>query len=370
MEKLIIAEQTCLLEEKFSKNGVQKNVHVVVKNTPFTITLALLDKQSINFNQFSADVQLVYDCPTLKEVDFVKLKPMEFKLKPSDEGDQLAVELRIKVLTSQLEDMFFRVRMAVIDPRTQQEVSPQYIVFSHPIRVVSKPDQVKKKIKKRKRAPTDNLMDTLTRIEAQQKEQQRLLKKLCLPSSGSSGSSGVQNEIGGDSHDGFHKAFSDFLAAFTHVSAGEEAYKVHTNAQDAQTMCEILDLIRAELKRTGHYAHTAPTGESPPHPAALIPPATSLPLLSPSLSPTLSVPPPRSQSLTPLSPPISPLCIPSHSQPPPAPYYREKMDANSLEGELFSNNCSMSHHSGMIQGIGDGYSFVPFQDLSTMFASQ
>jgi hypothetical protein len=82
--------------------------------------------------------------------------------------------------------MFFRVRIAVIDPRTQQEVSPQYIVLSHPIRVVSKPDQVKKKIKKRKRAPTDNLMDTLTRIEAQQKEQQRLLKKLCLPSSGPS----------------------------------------------------------------------------------------------------------------------------------------------------------------------------------------
>jgi hypothetical protein len=89
-QKLVIAEQTCLLEEKFSKNGVQKNVHVVVKNTPFTITLVLLDKQSINFNQFSADVQLVYDCSTLKEVDFVKLKPMEFKLKPSDEGDQLA----------------------------------------------------------------------------------------------------------------------------------------------------------------------------------------------------------------------------------------------------------------------------------------
>lgn len=68
---------------------MQKNVHVVVKNTPFTINVVVMDK-SINFNQFSADVQLVYDCPTLKEVDFVKLKPMEFKLKPSEEGDQLA----------------------------------------------------------------------------------------------------------------------------------------------------------------------------------------------------------------------------------------------------------------------------------------
>lgn len=153
---------------------------MVVKNTPFSITLMLLDQQALNFNQVTADVQLVYDCATLKEVDFVKLKPMDFKLKPSDDGDQLSVEIRIKVLTSQLEDMFFRVRIALIDPRTMQELSPLFIVLSHPIRVVSKPDQVKKKIKKRKRAPTDNLMDTLTRIEVQQKEQQRLLKKLCV----------------------------------------------------------------------------------------------------------------------------------------------------------------------------------------------
>ena len=76
--------------------------------------------------------------------------------------------------------MFFRVRIALIDPHTLQELSPNFMVLSHPIRVVSKPDQVKKKIKKRKRAPTDNLMDTLSRIEAQQKEQQRLLKKLCI----------------------------------------------------------------------------------------------------------------------------------------------------------------------------------------------
>lgn len=152
---------------------------MVVKNTPFTITLQLMDP-SLKFTQVTADVQLVYDCPTLKEVDFVKLKPMDFKLKPNEEGDQLIAEIRIKVLTSQLEDMFFRVRMALLDPRNNQEISPALTVLSDPIRVVSKPDQVKKKIKKRKRAPTDNLMDTLARIEVQQKEQQRLLKRLCV----------------------------------------------------------------------------------------------------------------------------------------------------------------------------------------------
>jgi hypothetical protein len=163
--------------------------------------------------------------------------------------------------------------------------------------------------------------------------------------------------------------------------------QVHTNSQDAQTMCEILDLIRAELKRTGHYAHASPPEDSPPHPAALIPPAslippaTTLPLLSPSS----------------LSPSLSPSIVVPHSQPLPTHYYREKIDANSLEGELFSNcgilspflflflllalssiflslyiltKKGMSQHTGMVQGLDGNYSFVPFQDLSSMFASQ
>jgi hypothetical protein len=261
MEKLVIIEQTCLLEEKFSKNGVQKNVHVVVKNNPFMVTLALMDKH-INFHRVSVDVQLVYDCSSLKEVDFVKLKPMDFKTKPNDEGDQLSVEIRIKVLTSQLEDMFFRVKITLVDPRTHKEL-PNLSAITHPIRVVSKPDQVKKKVKKRKRAPTDNLMDMLGRIEAQQREQQRMLKKLCVvPASPATGL--VDSNTGAD---GFHLAFTEFLAAFKQIAAVDDgSYKVNTSTQDAQTMCEILDLIRMELKKSVH-SFTSPL--SPPHPAAM-----------------------------------------------------------------------------------------------------
>lgn len=263
MEKLVILEQTCLLEEKFSKNGVQKNVHVVVKNNPFVVTLALVDKH-INFHRVSVDVQLVYDCASLKEVDFVKLKPMDFKTKPNDEGDQLSVEIRIKVLTSQLEDMFFRVKITLVDPRTHKEL-PHLSAITHPIRVVSKPDQVKKKVKKRKRAPTDNLMDMLGRIEAQQREQQRMLKKLCVVPAGA-----APGFVDGNVVDGFHMAFTEFLAAFKQI-ADDSSYKVNTSAQDAQTMCEILDLIRVELKRSMQGLPSAP-----PHPAALatIPSAT------------------------------------------------------------------------------------------------
>lgn len=270
MEKIAITEQTCLLEEKFSKNGVQKNVHVVVKNNPFVLTIALLDKQ-LNFNEMSADIQLVYDCASLKEVDFVKLKPMDFKAKANEEGDQLGIEIRIKVLTSQLEDMFFRVKVTLVDSRTHKEIS-HLMVLSHPIRVVSKPDQVKKKIKKRKRAPTDNLMDTLHRIEVQQKEQQRLLKRLCVNPTTTDAPGDNAGESSQDLPvDGFHVAFTEFLAAFKQLSSFDDgSYKVNTSTQDAQTMCEILDLIRAELSKPNR----AP--DSPPRPAAI----TSIPCSS------------------------------------------------------------------------------------------
>eukprot|EP01112_Ceratiomyxa_fruticulosa_P015965 TRINITY_DN4784_c0_g1_i1.p1 TRINITY_DN4784_c0_g1~~TRINITY_DN4784_c0_g1_i1.p1 ORF type:complete len:479 (+),score=109.69 TRINITY_DN4784_c0_g1_i1:534-1970(+) len=287
-KRLAITQQTCLVEEKFSKNGIQKNVHVVVKNNPFLLTLQLLDK-SITFHQLSTEVQLVYDCQSLKEVDFVKLKPLEVKTRPNEEGDQLTVELRIKVLTSQLEDMFFRVKVKLVDPRTRKEY-PQYIAVTDPIRVVSKPDQVRKKVKKRKRAPTDSLMDTLQRLEQQQREQQQMIKKLChctmnASNPGSSLNSSLtglktksenneengNNNNNGDSsgtegkpeapsnhsnthRDEFQQAFMDFISAFkllqTQENSDGNSAKINTSATDAQTMGEVLDIVRTELKRT------------------------------------------------------------------------------------------------------------------------
>jgi len=280
-QKLIITQQTCLVEEKFSKNGVQKDVHVVVKNNPFVINLALLDKQ-FNFHNLSTEIQLVYDCPTLKEVDFVKLKPLECKMRPNEEGDQLTVEIRIKVLTSQLEDMFFRVVLKLVDPRTRKDYS-QLVVLSHPIRVVSKPDQVKKKIKKRKRAPTDSLLDSIGRIEYQQREQQRLLKRLCraefgpdavspdmpsdyapLPHPSPADDEDSSEEVVAEEKDDFRSAFSDFLVAFKQlqsIDTSDGSYKINTSAQDAQTMCEILELIRTEMKQGKQEGE--PTADEP-----------------------------------------------------------------------------------------------------------
>eukprot|EP01132_Coremiostelium_polycephalum_P011332 gene11332-13876_t len=290
-KRISITQQTCLVEEKFSKNGVQKNVHVVVKNNPFLLTLSLLDS-SLNFHQLSPEVQLVYDSESLKEVDSATVKPLEYKTRANEEGDQLTVELRIKVLSSQLEDMLFRAKVKIVDPRTRKELHGLTVV-THPIRVVSKPDQVKKKAKKRKRAPTDSLMDTLNRIEHQQKEQQRLLKKLCFfdkenlmlnptttttTTTTSDGSPKIENDkkqnesenVGSTSEDDvsksvvvpekdeFQKAFKEFIGAFKQLQCldpdgADGAFKINTCANDAQTMCEILELVKEELRKDDQY---------------------------------------------------------------------------------------------------------------------
>jgi len=356
MEKLVITEQTSLLEEKFSKNGVQKNVHVVVKNNPFIVTLVVLDKH-INFNQVATDIQLVYDCASLKEVDFVKLKPMDFKVKCNEEGDQLTVELRIKVLTSQLEDMFFRVKIALVDPHTQKEI-PHCMVLTHPIRVVSKPDQVKKKIKKRKRAPTDNLMDTLNRIEVQQKEQQRLLKRLCVADTRDGSASGMRPLQTESAHDvpvdAFHTAFVEFLAAFKQMTSVEDcSYKVNTSAQDAQIMCEILDLVRIELKKAGH-SHTP--DDYPPHPAQ----SASIPCAEPGHCPQVC------------SCASCPYRDCAKAAPPPIfPIVPEEALDNTCEISL--NQC-MQLPNPLVHGDTVGqmaqFNFGSFSDISSLFAVQ
>jgi len=151
--QLVFPRQNALFGDKLFRNGIQYVVHVAVKNQPFIVTLSLPESsgmdsennQSIDFKRMAVEAKLLYDCDPLKEVDFVKLKPLEYKCHSvNDRGDQLTVELRIKVLSSQLEDMCFRVRFSVIQSDTKVPVSGLEAI-SDPIKVVSKPDQVRKR---------------------------------------------------------------------------------------------------------------------------------------------------------------------------------------------------------------------------------
>jgi len=199
---LQILKQTASSNEKFSFNGLQKIVYIVVKNAPFFLQIGIVEpifcNQLIDLNKFGFEAVLMYDSEDSesKDVDYVKAKPVEFKCTVSEGGDQLAVELRIKVLSSQHENSFFRVKVLALDPTTGIPISPFLMVISEPIKVISKPEQLKKKSSPKKNvssaaAPaqisisstsstSDLLMETLSSIQSQQIQHQKLLEKLLL----------------------------------------------------------------------------------------------------------------------------------------------------------------------------------------------
>lgn len=175
--QLLIIGQKIHSEETISKNGIKKPIFIVVKNSPFYFTIGSINK--IDFNQIAFEAFLYYDCEENKEVDFVKIKPLEFKSTPNENGQQLNVELRIKVLSSQHEDMLFKVKIQGFNPITKEIIDDLYL-FTPGIKVISKPEQIKKKQQQpsKKRTLTDMLMETVKRIEQKQNEQQQLIEKI------------------------------------------------------------------------------------------------------------------------------------------------------------------------------------------------
>jgi len=186
---LIILEQSSLSEDKFSKNGELKNVHVVVKNNPFFVRLGLESNDplvDLDFDMVSVDVQLCYDCDGDRVVDYVRTKPFEYRGIVNEHSDKMTLEVRIKILSSHLEDMLFKLRIRAVDNLTREEI-PSLCAMSQPIKVVSKPEQVTrlkrtltgKKTPRVKKPSTNELMlETLKRIEQQQQEHQSLLQHI------------------------------------------------------------------------------------------------------------------------------------------------------------------------------------------------
>jgi len=71
----------------------------------------------------------------------------------------------------------FRVKIQGFHPLTREEL-PGLSVITPPIKVISKPEQLKKKQPSKKRTLSDMLVDTMVRIEKKQEEQQQLLERM------------------------------------------------------------------------------------------------------------------------------------------------------------------------------------------------
>ncbi|KAL6045698.1 putative transcriptional regulator cudA [Balamuthia mandrillaris] len=196
--RLVVRRQGSLEQDKIYKNGVKKNVHAVIKNNPFEMELGLEGQipADVNFHRFTVKASLLYDTNSAAEkmVDFIKSPPMEYDCKVSNNGQSVLVDMKLSVLSSQHEDMFFLVKFRP----TTSTGSPLELpapVYSEPIKVVSKPAQLKRNrtavAKGAKRTFNDTLKESLSRIEAQQKEQQELMGTILRTLASASGAAAL-----------------------------------------------------------------------------------------------------------------------------------------------------------------------------------
>ncbi|KAL7721381.1 C2 NT-type domain-containing protein [Entamoeba marina] len=105
-DALLLDRQTCVMTERVGVN----EIYVVVKQTNFL--LCLTSTQPIE----NADVscELLYDMVDLKPVSYVAQKPISYRTQQVS-LDAINVECKLNVLSSQHEDMLFRIRVVVRD---------------------------------------------------------------------------------------------------------------------------------------------------------------------------------------------------------------------------------------------------------------
>jgi len=252
---LQVVKQTSPFEERVTRNGIQRDVHVVIKNSPFVVQLATTRNCEVDLNHVAFEATLLYDTEGEKGVDFVKVKPIEFKSVPNEAGDQCSVELRIKVLTSQHEDMFFKVRIQGQDPITKADV-PNLKAITGAIKVISKPEQLKKRQPPpKKRNVNDMVVEAVTRIEKQQSEQALMIKMLVEQSrlkqervSWMEPVSSVHNSPKGQD---FESSFGAMMKSFVAIDPNQRAEKIrrvvrNCSANENEDLSEFIDLLMTE----------------------------------------------------------------------------------------------------------------------------
>jgi len=277
---ITIVKQTSPFEERVTRNGIQRDIHVVIKNSPFIVQIGVAKNCEIDLNHVAFEAALLYDTDGDKGVDFVKVKPIEYKCVPSEAGDQVAIELRIKVLTSQHEDMFFKVSIQGQDPVTKQDI-PNLRVITAPIKVISKPEQLKKRQPppaSKKRTVNDMVVDAVTRIEKQQAEHTLIMEKLLEISNPAKR---LHHEMANaweflrapqtkdNSEFDFETSFLHLLKSFSNTDPNHRAEKVRRivrtlTTADNECFSELVDMLTTEGLGQDPGREARPMMNSPP----------------------------------------------------------------------------------------------------------
>jgi len=188
-----ITEQSFLFKESLSKNNVQKEVHFIVKRTPFSVKLALSSDSPLTFTNTPLECFLQYDSDSKKEVEAPNTKPLEWVVRPTSSGRAATVEFRINVLTTQHQNNLFVILIRLAKSSHVLEVTTK------PIKSVSKPEQVRRRVSlhqaeeptsvaaqsavigacsSKKRARSEELLESLAIIQHKQQQQTEMLALL------------------------------------------------------------------------------------------------------------------------------------------------------------------------------------------------
>eukprot|EP01116_Phalansterium_solitarium_P001784 TRINITY_DN115_c0_g3_i4.p1 TRINITY_DN115_c0_g3~~TRINITY_DN115_c0_g3_i4.p1 ORF type:complete len:339 (+),score=94.75 TRINITY_DN115_c0_g3_i4:117-1133(+) len=128
-----ISQQEALGKEAFFKNGSQVILHIVSKNHEFNFRV----QSSTSFNSVPLVASLHYDGND-RSVECAKGEAMDYSIHLDATGLQAVVETKINVLSSQLDNSYFRVVFQQGDEK----------IHSHPVQCVSKKGQVQRVLSK------------------------------------------------------------------------------------------------------------------------------------------------------------------------------------------------------------------------------
>jgi len=248
LASLKFSKQTSLSVDRFSDNGVEKNLHYVIKNAEFSVVMEL--PESIgqhSFDDLLLESHLLYDCaPEPKEVLQLKQQPFKYKgTVDPDNSRSCIVQASISILSSQHEDMNFVLKFVAND---RENGEPVVVGYSEPIQVISKPDVLRKKRqpKAKKRTWNDRITETLERMEAKQEE---LLKQFaeqkdvrCISPSSSPALVHDQTPTPSPSEN-FESAFYHLVQAYKNLSADERPSKIRKLFQTPTADLTTADLV-------------------------------------------------------------------------------------------------------------------------------
>lgn len=249
LPRLTLNGQTALSTDRCSDNGIEKNLHYVIKNNTYSVDISLPSSVP-TFSSLALEAEILYDSqPKPKDVFQVKATPFKYKgVVDNKNKRRCTLEFSVSVLSSQHEDMNFLVHIVCRDTTTQRLVAEGY---SEPMQCISKPDVLRKKrgVKTKKRTWNDRVTESLARLEEMQRatlllvsEQPHKAAKLCDSSAKAGGE---------DPSDMFERGFRTMLEAYSKMATEKRAFKVRKMAVAAtpteqQTFLEMTDQFYAE----------------------------------------------------------------------------------------------------------------------------